>query len=78
MHSIDVAWLHRRGMLEVGRYSSVTWSMGGERTGSIRVIEEADGARLHYTVTGQDGAKINIDELVPFAYTATRFGGRRR
>ena len=25
-HSIDLAWLRRRGMLQPGRYSSLTWS----------------------------------------------------
>jgi hypothetical protein len=29
--SIDLAWLHRRGMAQLGRYSSLTWSQAGER-----------------------------------------------
>jgi hypothetical protein len=42
------------------------------------VLAEADGIRLMYSVTGQDGVRIEFNELVPFAYTATRFGGRRQ
>ena len=77
-HSIDLAWLRRRGMLEPGFYSTVTWSIGGDKTGSIGVHVQADDLRLIYGVTAHDGAKISIDELVPFVHTATRFGGRRR
>jgi len=76
-HSIDLSWLRRRGILRkgwIGGSTTLTWSL--EKSGSIRVLAQADGLRLTYTVTAHDGTKISGDELVPFAYTATRFGGR--
>jgi hypothetical protein len=76
-HSIDVAWLRRRGMLKPGGHS-VTWSRGGEPSGSISVVPEPTGVRLLYWLKDANGARISVDELVPFRYTATRFGGRRR
>jgi hypothetical protein len=77
-HSIDLAWLRRRGMLEPGRVSTLTWSIGGERTGEISLAAQANGVRLLYSLTGRDGTKTSIDELVPFIYTATMLGGRRQ
>jgi DNA-directed RNA polymerase subunit RPC12/RpoP len=57
----------------------MTWSLGGERTGSITIIiAQPDGVRLMYQVTDRDGARVSVDELVPFTYTPARFGGRRQ
>jgi hypothetical protein len=77
-HSIDLACLRRRRMLEPGRISTLTWSIGGERLGEISLAAQTNGVRLLYNLTGRDGTKTSINELVPFAYTATMFGGRRR
>ena len=38
--SIDLAWLQRRGMLQLGRHSPLTWSLAGEQTGSIMLIAQ--------------------------------------
>jgi DNA-directed RNA polymerase subunit RPC12/RpoP len=77
-HSIDLAYLRRRGHLNPGHHCSLTWSRGGEQTGSIGIIVSHDGIRLNYAVTDRHGVRISINELVPFAYTATRFNGRRQ
>ena len=80
-HSIDLAWLHRRGIVKtawIGGRTMLTWSRGGDKSGSIGVLAQADGLRLMYSVAAHDGTNISVDELVPFAYTATRFGGRRQ
>ena len=77
-HGIDLAWLRRRGMLKTGNRTTLTWSSGGQPTGSIGVLVQADGLRLMYALTTHDGAKIRVNELVPFVHTATQFGGRRR
>jgi hypothetical protein len=77
-HSIDLAWLRRRGMLTPGRYSTVTWSRWGEQSGSITLVAQSDGVRLLYRTKVHDGSPVDIDERVPFAYTPTRFGGRRQ
>jgi hypothetical protein len=77
-HSIDLAWLRRRRMLEPGRISTLTWSIGGERTGAISLAAQTDGVRLLCSLTGRDGTKTSINEFVPFTCTATMFGGRRQ
>jgi hypothetical protein len=76
--SIDLAWLRRRGILQLGNRTTLTCSWGEEKTGSIGVLIQADGLRLIYIFTAHDDAKIRVDELVPFVYTPTRFGGRRQ
>jgi len=50
-------------MLAIGRCSSVSWSIGGERTGSISVVAQMSDVRLLYTVTDCEGANEG-DELV--------------
>jgi len=75
---IDLAWLRRRGMLQPGRRSALTWSRSGEQTGSITLAAQTDGVRLIYRTTDRDGAKVDVSELVPFTYTPTMFGGRRQ
>ena len=76
--NIDLAWLRRRGMLQLGRRSAVTWSRSGEQTGSITLAAQTDGVRLIYRTTDREGAPVDVDELVPFTYTPTMFGGRRQ
>jgi hypothetical protein len=76
--NIDLAWLRQRGMLQPGRYSSLTWSCGGEQAGSIALVAQHDGVRLLYQTKDYDGSPVDVDELVPFTYTATMFGGRRQ
>jgi hypothetical protein len=76
--NIDLAWLRRRGMLQPGRFSTLTWSQLGEQTGSIRLAAQSDGVRLMYRTKDRDGAPIDVNELVNFVYTPTRFGGRRQ
>jgi hypothetical protein len=44
--SIDLAWLRRRGILRkgwIGGSTTLTWSLDGEKTGSIGVLVQADG-----------------------------------
>src|SRR5215831_18654907 len=76
--SIDLAWLRRRGFLELGNRTTLTSSWGGHKAGSIGVLVQTDGLRLMYAVRARDGTKISVDELVPFVHTATQFGGRRQ
>ena len=35
--SIDLSWLRRNKLLNVGRRSTLTWSRSGQVTGSIRI-----------------------------------------
>lgn len=78
-HSVDLAYLKRHKLLRTGTNGTLRWSRGGEQTGWIRYAVERDGLRLNYK-TRSWGAEEwqTINELVPFTYTQTNFGGQRR
>jgi hypothetical protein len=38
-------------------------------------MTETNGIRLGYDITDRHGEQIAVEERVPFAYSATRFGG---
>ena len=57
---------------------ALTWSRGEVQTCAIGIIAQIDGVRLVYSLANWDGGTTQVDELVPFAYTPTRFGGRRQ
>ena len=63
--SIDLAWLRRRGMLQPGRYSSLTWSRAGEQTGSITLIAQHDGVRLRYQTKDREGRRSTSTSSSP-------------
>ena len=68
----------RQGVLKRCAWSRITWSRGGERVASIGVRSEGDGLRLRYRVRSRQSDKwAEINELIPFTYTDTNFGGRR-
>lgn len=77
-HSIDLAWLRRNKFLNVGRWSSLSWSRAGQKTGSIRIECHANGIRLVYRQRQHGGEWQDVAEFVPLIETATRFGGRRQ
>jgi len=54
------------------------WPSGGEPAGSINIVAQPNGVRLLDSLTVRDGTKTIIEELVPFACTATMFDGRRQ
>lgn len=76
--AIDLAWLRRKGILDLGRRDTLTWSRGGQQTGSIGVLAGLHGLQLIYRTRTGDGDWQDVDELVPFMWTPTRFGGRRQ
>ena len=78
MRSINLPWLKKKGLLIPAKAGSLNWSCGGEETGSIQYRCECDGFRLMYKARQQGEDWQEIDELIPFAYTQTNFGGERR
>lgn len=77
-HSIDLAWLQKKKMLNPGRWSTVTWSVRGEKTGSIRLTLAGAGVMLSYKTRriGEDWR--DVAEVVPLISTSTNFSGRRQ
>jgi hypothetical protein len=77
-HAIDLAHLRRRGLLNSGHSSTLSWSQGGRAMGSVTLTAQHDGVRLAYSSRDRSGVAVDVDEHVSFAYTATMFGGRRQ
>ena len=78
LHSIDLAWLRRKKLLNPGRWSSITWSRAGRETGSIRIECHGHGVRLVYRHRRPGSEWHDVSEFVPFVETTTNFGGRRQ
>ena len=78
MHSIDLAWLRRKKLFNIGRSSKLTWSRAGNPTGSIQVWCERDHVRLIYRHKPRGGEWQDVNERVPLAESVTRFGGLRQ
>lgn len=76
-HSIDLAWLRRKGLLQPGTSSTLRWSRRGTQTGSIGIQCQADCVRLVYRHKPSGKDWIDVNERVALVETATRFGGRR-
>ena len=76
--SIDIAWLRRKKMLQMGHCSTITWSVRGEQTGSIRIERMPGGLRLIYRQRRNGEDWRDVDEFIPIVETATNFGGRRQ
>ena len=76
--SVDLASLRRRGMLADSGTRTLTWSRGGEITASIGVVAVERGVHLIYRVRERDGDWQDVDELIPYVWTPTQFGGRRQ
>lgn len=76
-HSVDLDWLRRKRLLALGRWSTLTWSVRGEKTGSIRLTLVQDGVKLSYRARQHNEGWQQIEEVLPLVETPTNFGGRR-
>lgn len=76
-HFIDLDWLRRERLLVLGRWSTLTWSMRGEKTGSIQVLPVHGGLKLNYRTQRHGESWQQIEEVIPLVETSTNFGGRR-
>ena len=47
-HSIDLAYLLRKGLLSPGTHRRLTWSRGGSLVASIGIVSHADAITLRY------------------------------
>jgi hypothetical protein len=75
--ALDLAWMRGSGFLRPGHTATLNWSRGGRPTGSIQTVAQSDGLRLVYQMKLSDGTRSDVDEFVPFSYSATKFSGRR-
>ena len=77
-HAIDLAWLRREKLLNVGRRSTITWSRGDRETGSIRVEVLRDALRLVYRTRRHEGEWRDVRDTISLVSTQTQFGGHRQ
>lgn len=83
LKKIEISWFNRNKYLIGYRYGSMSWSMGGEKTGSISFEvciadkEFDDYIKLQYTITDDEGKKKEFDYKVMLTTTACHFGGER-
>jgi hypothetical protein len=75
--SIDVRWLKREGMLSLGANRRITWSRGGEITGSINVRSEPDRVILDYRQRDHGGEWQAENYPVNLTTTPCHIGGER-
>ena len=76
-HSVDLAWLRHRKLLRTGHWSTISWSRGGNPTGSIRIAGMPGGVQLSYRHRRSGDEWQDVSEFVPLIETPTSFGGRR-
>jgi hypothetical protein len=69
--------LRRKRLLALGRWSTLTWSVRGEETGSIQLTLVSDGVKLSFRARQRGEDWHQIEEVVPLVETPTNFGGRR-
>ena len=75
---IDIRWLKKQGYLHPGKIGALSWSCGGEPTGSIGFRIEADSIIL-FSSRKQDGEKgENVQQTIHLARTTCHFGGYRK
>ena len=77
MKRLDLSSLRRKGYL-TGFPVRLSWSYGDKPIGSIALQARADGLRIFYRSRNGDGEWYDVDEVVPFVWTPTQFGGRRQ
>ncbi|NQY60776.1 hypothetical protein [Cognatishimia sp.] len=75
--SIDIRWLKREGLLESGVSRSITWSRGGEVTGSINVRSEPGRVILDYRQRDRGGEWQPERYPVYLDTTPCHMGGER-
>lgn len=76
-HSIDLDWLRRRKLLNQGQWSTLTWSVGETKTGSIQIALMGARVMLSYRVRRAGADWQDVKEAVPLIETSTNFSGRR-
>ena len=81
-HSVDLRYLHRKGLLTPGHWFSLRWARAGRETGSIRGVVSRDGQPEQITLlyrhrSGLGGEWEDVQEPVALTWTACNFGRER-
>ena len=76
-HDLDVRWLRRKGMLDSPSSRTITWTRGGEVTGSIRLRAQAGQVLLEYRSRGRDEQWEQFSYAIDVEWTPCNYGGMR-
>ncbi|NLZ18262.1 MAG: hypothetical protein GX087_11120 [Desulfobulbaceae bacterium] len=74
---IDIRWFKQQGRLYPGATGIVSWSRGGEETGSIRYRAETDRMILDYCYRFKNGEWEPVEQAITFDRTPCHYGGHR-
>jgi hypothetical protein len=74
---LDIRYFHKNKLLTPGRYSTFSWTRGGEPSGNINVKVENDCLRLIYRYRDYGEEWQDVKERVYLDWTRCNYGGRR-
>ena len=74
---VDIRFIRTQGWLYDGRIGLLSWSRGGERTGTVSYRIEGKTFTLDYKVQENGGEWETIKLPVPLTTTSCRYGGQR-
>lgn len=75
--SLDIRLLKRRGMLQPGRSTRLTWSRGEQSAGAVWAVGEGDALVLVYCVRVDSGAWEDRRNRIALTWTEPPYGGQR-
>jgi hypothetical protein len=75
---IDLRYMKRNRLLEVGRHGTLSWTYAGESHGRIGYSTHRDRLQLNYSRQDEVGDWHSVEEIVWFTFTGQHLGGDRR
>jgi len=77
VHSVDIRYMKKQGLLEPNNSGTLSWSCRGEQTGWIRYQVHENYLRLIYRSRSRGEEWQNMDERIYFQRTPCHYGGER-
>ena len=77
MLALDVRYLHREGLLTLGRCSNIDWCLNGKNVGTISIRAEENCILLDYSARQPCGEWEEQKYPVSLVWTPCHFGGQR-
>jgi hypothetical protein len=78
IHSVDIRYMRRRGLLKSSHFGTLSWSRpNGERTGWIRYQALDDRLVLMYRYRKSGDEWQGVEESISFDWTPCNYGGNR-
>src|SRR5688572_10670260 len=78
MRRIDLRYMKRNRLVDVGRQGTLSWTYAGQAHGRIGYRVDADRLQLNYSMQDDSGDWQPMEESVRFDFTGQHLGGERR